>query len=214
VAPEVATYIERNIHAPVTPASGQVTRTIQRVDAEFQNHTDLSPMIMEGLGLELADRAAQALADPDRRAPRWLTTARDLIRDSGNASLRVKDIAEEAGVHPIRLARDSSASNSIRGDRAQVTIPVGRRELSYWSTTEHSWVVVTGIRTIEVGASSRDLRLKTPIDIVSKETERPSWALPHLGCRSAQDVTSGLDSCCVRPVSGNVVVHIQVAKLV
>jgi beta-glucosidase len=54
------------------------------------------------------------------------------------------------------------------GRSAQVTIPVGRRELSYWSTTEHGWVVVTGTRTIEVGASSRDLRLKTTTDIVSK----------------------------------------------
>lgn len=105
VAPEIATYIERTIHAPVTFASGQVTRTIQRVYAEFQDHTDLSPMIMEGLGLELAGRAAQGLGEPDRRAPRWLKTARDLIRDSGSASLRVKDVAEEAGVHPIHFAR-------------------------------------------------------------------------------------------------------------
>jgi AraC family transcriptional regulator len=31
--------------------------------------------------------------------------ARDLIRDAGEAPLRVKDVAAEAGVHPIHLAR-------------------------------------------------------------------------------------------------------------
>lgn len=105
VASEVAAYIERNIHSPVAFTHGQITRTIQRVYSEFQDHTDCSPMIMEGLGLELAGRAAQWPGQRDRQAPRWLKTARDVIRDSGSASLRVKDVAEQAGVHPIHLAR-------------------------------------------------------------------------------------------------------------
>ncbi|HEY4868544.1 MAG TPA: AraC family ligand binding domain-containing protein, partial [Candidatus Dormibacteraeota bacterium] len=88
VAPEIATHIERHIHEPVV-ASGHVAQTIHRAYSEFQERTDFSALIMEGLGLELAGRVGQRLADAaragrrDRQAPRWLKTARDLIRDSG-----------------------------------------------------------------------------------------------------------------------------------
>jgi AraC family transcriptional regulator len=105
VAPEIATHIERHIHEPAECNSGPVAQTIQRAYSEFQEPTDLSALIMEGLGLELAGRVGQWLGRRDRQAPRRLRTARDLIRDSGDAPLRVKDIAEEAGVHPIHLAR-------------------------------------------------------------------------------------------------------------
>jgi AraC family transcriptional regulator len=105
VAPEIAAGIERNVHRPVSLTSGAIARTIQRAYSEFQDHTDFSPMIMEGLGLELAGRAGQWLDQRDRQPPGWLKRARDLIRDSRDASLRVKDIAEEAGVHPVHLAR-------------------------------------------------------------------------------------------------------------
>jgi beta-glucosidase len=45
------------------------------------------------------------------------------------------------------------------GDARLVRVHVGRRWLSYWSPTEHGWVVSGGERSIDVGASSRDLRL-------------------------------------------------------
>jgi AraC family transcriptional regulator len=105
VAPEIAERIERKIQSPVAFTQGKIIRTIQRVHSEFQYHTDLSPMIMEGLGLELAGTAGQWLGQRDPQAPRWLKTARDLIQDSHGASLRVKDVARVAGVHPIHLAR-------------------------------------------------------------------------------------------------------------
>lgn len=105
VEPEIAARIERNIHSPVVFETGKIRRTIQRAYTEFQDHSDFSPIIMEGLGLELAGRVGPILDRSVGRSPRWLATARDLIRDSRGSGLRVKDIARVADVHPIHLAR-------------------------------------------------------------------------------------------------------------
>lgn len=105
VAPEIAAQIERNIHSPMAFESRNINRTIQRAYSEFQDQSDLSPIIMEGLGLELTGRVGQSLSRHHHQPPRWLATARDLIRDSRGAGLRVKDIARVADVHPIHLAR-------------------------------------------------------------------------------------------------------------
>jgi len=49
------------------------------------------------------------------------------------------------------------------GASRRVTIHVGARALSYWSVTSHRWELATGPRTIFVGASSRDIRLRADV---------------------------------------------------
>jgi beta-glucosidase len=49
------------------------------------------------------------------------------------------------------------------GASRRLTIHIGERELSYWSTATHGWVRAPGARTIFVGASSRDLRLSVNV---------------------------------------------------
>jgi beta-glucosidase len=51
------------------------------------------------------------------------------------------------------------------GQDRRVAVHLGPRDLSYWSTVEHKWVIVTGTRAIMVGASSRDIRLRTDITV-------------------------------------------------
>jgi beta-glucosidase len=46
------------------------------------------------------------------------------------------------------------------GQAQRVTVHVGRRERSYWSVLRNDWAVVPGTRSIFVGSSSRDLRLR------------------------------------------------------
>jgi len=45
------------------------------------------------------------------------------------------------------------------GESRDLTIHVGARQLSYWSTQKSAWVVAKGYRTVVVGSSSRDVRL-------------------------------------------------------
>ncbi len=54
------------------------------------------------------------------------------------------------------------------GERREVTVHVGARQLSYWSVDADRWVRATGTRTIYVGASSRDIRLETSAEVVGR----------------------------------------------
>jgi beta-glucosidase len=49
------------------------------------------------------------------------------------------------------------------GASKTVTLHVDARELSYWSVATHGWVVASGSRQLSLGASSRDVRLKTDV---------------------------------------------------
>lgn len=51
------------------------------------------------------------------------------------------------------------------GQTKTVISHVPSRQLQYWSTNDHQWVKAGGIRTISVGASSRDFRLEQQVTI-------------------------------------------------
>jgi Fibronectin type III-like domain len=46
---------------------------------------------------------------------------------------------------------------------ADVSLHVTPRQATYWSVTEHDWVVGAGSRTLYVGSSSRDLPLQATV---------------------------------------------------
>jgi beta-glucosidase len=50
------------------------------------------------------------------------------------------------------------------GEGRDVTLHVAPRQLQYWSTASGKWITSGGQRTVSVGASSRDLRVKATID--------------------------------------------------
>jgi beta-glucosidase len=56
------------------------------------------------------------------------------------------------------------------GETKQVTIHVPIRPLQYWSDATKSWQTARGSRTVYVGASSRDLRLRQQVTIHAKPT--------------------------------------------
>ncbi len=51
-----------------------------------------------------------------------------------------------------------------QGESRNVTLHVAPRQLQYWSTKEGTWVTAPGKRTVSVGASARNLRLKQEIE--------------------------------------------------
>ncbi len=52
-------------------------------------------------------------------------------------------------------------------------IAIGADDLAYWSVRDQAWVVEGGDYTVEVGASSRDLRLSGTVSVAGNEPFRP-----------------------------------------
>lgn len=72
-----------------------------RVTRELHDADDVSPLIIEGLILELLGGALR----PIRRGAPWLGAARDYIRANASQPLTTRAIADAAGVHPTTLSR-------------------------------------------------------------------------------------------------------------
>jgi beta-glucosidase len=62
------------------------------------------------------------------------------------------------------------------GETTSVTISLSRQDLSYYDVRVHDWVVEPGSYNVFVGASSRDIRLQTAVDVAGDEVDIPLTA--------------------------------------
>jgi AraC family transcriptional regulator len=77
-----------------------------RLYREYQRLDNVSLLAMEGLALEiLAEMSRHRIPCPERTPPRWLLRAQELLHARFHENLSLDEIASEAGVHPVHLAR-------------------------------------------------------------------------------------------------------------
>ena len=69
------------------------------------------------------------------------------------------------------------------GQEAEVVIPLERRSFEYWDVATHSWRQAGERFEIRVGASSRDLRLQSLLDLPADESQN------HAGAMSSPEIT-------------------------
>jgi len=99
-----------------------------------------------------------------------------------NVTCRVTNTGDRRGKEVVQLyvgdpeasvarpVRELKAFAKVDLDPSQTTVvdlPLTARDLSYWSTTLNDWALEGGEFELAVGASSRDLRLTTTIDIAA-----------------------------------------------
>ena len=76
-----------------------------RMYREFRHRDSLSPIVLQGIALELLGTAARSERFGSGTGPAWIALAIEMIRERCVFQLRVSDIAAEVGVHPYHLCR-------------------------------------------------------------------------------------------------------------
>jgi AraC family transcriptional regulator len=166
-------------HAPVLehPADfqgGPLLCLGLRLHHEFHHIDAVSSLVIEGLVLELlAEASRRVVENSDGRPPRWLAQAREMLHARFAETLKLTDIAEPVGVHPVYLAstfrrhyrctvgeylrqlrvefacREISASDA---PLAEIALAAGFSHQSHFSTT---FKRITGMTPIEYRALAR-----------------------------------------------------------
>lgn len=77
-----------------------------RLYREARATDDVAPLMVEGLALEIIAETSRQSPPPERGAPRWLEEVRELLHASVAEGVTFAGLAEAAGVHPVRLARE------------------------------------------------------------------------------------------------------------
>jgi beta-glucosidase len=68
---------------------------------------------------------------------------------------------------PVRELKSFAKVDLDPGETTVVEFALGARDLSWWSTRRHDWALEAGEFELAVGASSRDLRLTTTVEIAA-----------------------------------------------
>jgi AraC family transcriptional regulator len=79
---------------------------ITRLYYEFRNMDDLSPLVMEGLLLELIGEASREPSKTSKAGPRWLEQTREFLHHQFPEVMPLTEIAKSVGIHHTHLARE------------------------------------------------------------------------------------------------------------
>lgn len=84
---------------------GEITSLATRLYGEFRRADSMSPLSIEGLGLEILAAFSRQGKNEQSSVPSWLRRARDLLHDRFLETVTLGEIAAHAEVHPVHLAR-------------------------------------------------------------------------------------------------------------
>jgi AraC family transcriptional regulator len=91
--------------APFELVGGPIASMARRLYTEFKRQDQFSPLIMEGIGLEILGHCARRNLKRQTRQPLWLRRVEEFLKETAIAELTLSRIAEVADVHAVHLAR-------------------------------------------------------------------------------------------------------------
>ena len=95
-----------NLDTSVHCQEGLLTLLYKRAYSEFVQMDDAALLAIEGLVLEmLAEVSRRKTEGAVKKIPRWLGQAEELLHERFSESLRLSDISDAVGVHPVHLSR-------------------------------------------------------------------------------------------------------------
>ena len=85
--------------------NADVVGAAHRIGRECLAWNEASPLLVEGLCLELLASMAAEPSAREKQPPAWLQVARELLYDCCTEPLRIEELAAEAAVHPVHFVR-------------------------------------------------------------------------------------------------------------
>jgi AraC family transcriptional regulator len=99
--------VSRALNEPAEFHGGLPASLLIRAQREAVLRDELSSLVIDGLFLELVAHAARFnLGKLQRKPPHWLEMSMEMIHEQFHERLRLNDVAEMVGVHPVHLARE------------------------------------------------------------------------------------------------------------
>jgi len=96
-----------SLHEPRDYREGLLPRLAMRLYGEFRRADELSPLVVEGIALEIMGEASRGLADKAHPVPpRWLVEARAILHEHFCKRLTLCELAHLVHIHPVHLARE------------------------------------------------------------------------------------------------------------
>lgn len=95
-------------HGPVperlSEKNGSLTWLASRLRNEIVSGEAGSPLIAEGITLEMLGQLTRARTVTDRKTPRWVLTVAERLNEEFTLPFTNEELAADAGVHPVHLA--------------------------------------------------------------------------------------------------------------
>lgn len=92
------------LDSPVDFSGGYPASLALRLYREFRERDEAAPLMIESLALEIVAAATRRATPCERKTPRWLGQARELLHASFAGHLTLAGVAGAVGVHPVYLA--------------------------------------------------------------------------------------------------------------
>jgi beta-glucosidase len=133
----------------------------------------LSDVQINAVKSDIPATAPPAAALPGGNPALWdvLFKVKATVRNTGSvAGAAVPQLylgipSEAAGETPVRVLRGFEKVKLGPGENAQVNFDLMRRDVSYWDVGRQDWVIPKGKIGVEVGFSSRDIKLVSSLHI-------------------------------------------------
>lgn len=114
-----------------------------------------------------------------------LTVQVTVTNTGGRAGAEVVQVyAGAPGSSVARAPRELKGFTKVRldsGESQRVAVSIRRDDLAYWDTRVDSWVVEGGTYSIDIGASSRDIRQTLTVDVTGDAVRIPLTMESSLG---------------------------------
>ena len=148
------------------------------VGYRYARTAGITPAFPFGFGLSYTTFAYTGLSVKKENG---LVTAQVTVRNTGSrdgaevVELYVKNNADSAVFKPESELRAFTKIHLAAGEEQTVTLSFPLSDLAYWHRAANGWALENGLYTVEVSASSEDIRLTAPLTVTEGERIAPPY---------------------------------------